>query len=340
MFLVNSLNEKLKRTMNEMDTVETETSKFQYTQKPFSKAIISLPKEGRISEYTYNQLQSMSPKEWGKTFTLPKLKEKWNKKFKLNFNLNHKKFPDDLISAKVKESKTYIKDLIDPDVLGIKNKKWNNSCNPNQCNYPDVKKNIFEVSHGLNSCHVTKLKEKKTEEGVDSRNYLYVDGSKWNSSTILENSEKKENSEKLLNKAKINTFKHWRNTETDRMNESPLPISEDRKKLELTRFYKTYKSPKEDAIFRYSTMQKVKELTWIEREKTKNEVLKDNPANCNCIEKINSLIDKKLYNTYKDKYKELTDKSKKTGISDNSIKHWKDEEIVEKMKIKYNVIWK
>ena len=108
------------------------------------------------------------------------------------------------------------------------------------------------------------------------------------------------------------------------MNESPLPISEDRKKLELTRFYKTYKSPKEDAIFRYSTMQKVKELTWIEREKTKNEVLKDNPANCNCIEKINSLIDKKLYNTYKDKYKELTDKSKKTGISDNSIKHWKD----------------
>ena len=79
-------------------------------------------------------------------------------------------------------------------------------------------------------------------------------------------------------------------------------------------------------------MQKVKELTWIEREKTKNEVLKDNPANCNCIEKINSLIDKKLYNTYKDKYKELTDKSKKTGISDNSIKHWKDEEIVEKMK--------
>ena len=39
----------------------------------------------------------------------------------------------------------------------------------------------------LNNFQVVPLKEKFIEEGIDSRNYMYINGEKWNNSTLFEN---------------------------------------------------------------------------------------------------------------------------------------------------------
>jgi hypothetical protein len=54
---------------------------------------------------------------------------------------------------------------------------------------PELKKTLFEVSHGLKDFQLVKPKEKKIELGTDSRNACYAG---WNCSTLLQNMEKKE----------------------------------------------------------------------------------------------------------------------------------------------------
>lgn len=112
----------------------------------------------------------------------------FNKNETCNFPMDHKKFNDDDVRAKVKSSKTYVKALIDPDILEIRQKRWNISNLPNQNERAELKKTLFEVSHGLRDYNVTKLKEKIVELGTDSRDACYLG---WNCSTYLTNQEKK-----------------------------------------------------------------------------------------------------------------------------------------------------
>ena len=79
-------------------------------------------------------------------------------------------------------------------------------------------------------------------------------------------------------------------------------------------------------------MQKVKELTWFEREKVAKKVLHENPGSSLYPEKINSLINKQMSNIYKEKYNELTGKTKRINTAENIRKDWKDEELTEKIK--------
>ena len=332
MFLVNSLNDKLKRTMIEMDPEKNQTCLFPYQKRPTNGAVITVHKHETINELDSQKLSNLSKKEWESTFTLPKLRKKWKEKINVSFDPNHKKISDDIVSQKTKEAKEYVKDLIDPDNLEIKNKRFNASVNPEMNNYPDLKKTLFEVTQGLNNFQVVPLKEKKVEEGVDSRNTLYIDGEKWNNSTLFENWEKKYLSQTTRESAQENTIKYWRTTEFDRINESLLPISEERKKLEMPRYFHRYKSPIQDTKFRYNTMQKVKELTWFEREKVAKKVLHENPGSSLYPEKINSLINKQMSNIYKEKYNELTGKTKRINTAENIRKDWKDEELTEKIK--------
>ncbi|MCQ2818045.1 MAG: hypothetical protein MJ252_12335 [archaeon] len=330
MFLVNSLNDKLKRTMVEMDASKTQSCDFPFEKKPKNKAIISKLKEEREPEFTSHQLSSMKPNEWEKTFTLPRLREKWDAKLKINFNLNHKKFPEELVSPQAKESRQFVREFVDPDILGRRTKWWNNSSNPKAANYFDIQKNLFEVTQGLNNFQIVPLNEHKVEEGCDSRNYSFIDGNKWEISTKIEDSEKRELSETSRKKAETNTTNYWRRHENERLIGAPLEISESRKKIEPIRYYQTYRNPSEDAKFRYTTMQKAKESTWFEREKVYKKILKDNPLTVACQEKINSLVDKQMSRLYKTKYDELSGK-KRISPSTNIRTEWKDEEIVDKI---------
>ena len=141
MFLASSLNDKMKKTMNEVDPEFNQTALFPY-QKPHSNgAVITIHKHDPNTKLTSEELLNLTNEEWGKTFTLPKLRNKWKEKINVNFQRKFKKISDDVMPENVKEARLYIKNFVDPDNLEIKkNKRWNNSVNPREINEEKRKK--------------------------------------------------------------------------------------------------------------------------------------------------------------------------------------------------------
>ena len=337
MFLASSLNDKLKKTMNEVDPEQVKTCLFPYEKPPTNGAVITIHKHDPNSKLDSDQLFNLSKEEWEKTFTIPKLHNKWKEKINVNFNPSFKKISDDVMPKKVREAKLYIKDSVDPDNLELKkNKRWNNSVNPNEKIRPELKKTIFEATHKLNNYRVVPLKEKKIEEGIDSRNFMYINGEKWNNSTLFEDYEKQFLNTISGENAFENTKRYWRATAYDRLNENIIPISNNRRHFEEPRFYKKYLTPLQNTNYKLQTMRKVKEITSLDRERILKKVIKENPASCE--EKINLLTDRQMYNTYQDKFNELTGKSKSLTQKNFFKKDWKDEELVDKVKTLNN--WK
>ena len=74
---------------------------------------------------------------------------RWQGTTNLDCDNNFKKFTDDVIPNSVINSKKYIKDLVDPDILQKKQKNFNLSTDPKNESKPELKKILFEVSHGL-----------------------------------------------------------------------------------------------------------------------------------------------------------------------------------------------
>ena len=331
MFLASSLNDKLKKTMNEVDPEQVKTCLFPYQKPPTNGAVITIHKHDPSSKLDSEQLFNLSKEEWEKTFTIPKLHNKWKEKINVNFNPSFKKISDDVMPKNVREAKLYIKDSVDPDNLEIKkNKRWNNSVNPNEKIRPELKKTIFEATHKLNNYRVVPLKEKKIEEGIDTRNFMYINGEKWNNSTLFEDNEKLFLNTVSGENAFENSKRYWRATAYDRINENIIPISNNRKHFEEPRFYKKYLTPLQNTNYKLQTMRKVKEITSLDRERILKKVIKENPASCE--EKINLLTDRQMYNTYQDKFNELTGKSKSLTQKNFYKKDWKDEELVDKIK--------
>ena len=260
MFLASSLNDKMKKTMNEVDPEFNQTALFPY-QKPHSNgAVITIHKHDPNTKLTSEELLNLTNEEWGKTFTLPKLRNKWKEKINVNFQRKFKKISDDVMPENVKEARLYIKNFVDPDNLELKkNKRWNNSVNPREIVRSELKKKIFDATYKLNDFIVVPLKEKNNiEEGVDTRNYMYYKGEKWNNSTLFENYEKKFLNTVSGENAFQNTKRYWRETNNDRINENVIPISNNRKHFEEPRFYKKYMSPLQETNFKLNTMRKVK----------------------------------------------------------------------------------
>ena len=84
-------------------------------------------------------------------------------------------------------------------------------------------------------------------------------------------------------------------------------------------------------------MKQVKENTWIEREKITEKIKHDNPGCEKYKEKIDSLVQKKMYNTYRDKFDILVGK-KKEKAKDINTYDWKDVELIDKIETVLN--WK
>ena len=112
-----------------------------------------------------------------------------SKNEKLNFPMDHKKFNDDEVSKNARIAKNFVNDLIDPDILELRKKRWDTSNLPVLKEKPELKKTLFEVKNGFKDFLVTEPKYKRIELGTDTRNACY-DG--WNVSTLLTNIEKKE----------------------------------------------------------------------------------------------------------------------------------------------------
>ena len=218
MFLANSLKEKLKRDFMEGDDDDDGGPHFRYDPPPKDPKILLSIKETMKSspdiqsQYLWNipsqQLHSFDKKEWEKTFTLSKLHLRWKQKGIIDFENKYKKFPDNCSYPGVAESKEFIKELKDPDILELKQKKWNISTNTKEKSKADLKKTVFEVKNGLKDFKIVPLKQPKIPEGVDSRNKMEIDGNIWNISNYYDRQEIKDKDKEEALLAKENTIKY------------------------------------------------------------------------------------------------------------------------------------
>ena len=344
MFLANSLKEKLKRDYIEGDT-DSEGPLFRYEPPPKNPKILLSFKETNKSNQAIespllwnipsHQLQSFDKKEWEKTFTLNRLHERWKEKGLIAFDYKFKKFPDNSAFKGVAEKKAYINNLRDPDILCLKPRKWNISTAAHEKYKPELKKVIFQEKHGLGEFMVVPLKIPNPPEGVDSRDKQEIDGCIWNVSNFVDKKEIEEKDDQELFMAKENSIKYWRKNEEDRFHQRPLPISNERKKIEVIRYYKKYRTPVQKSIDFENTMDKVKEATVFEKENVIKKVKKNNPGMERYPEKIDAIVFREMYNTYKDKYNEFIgnlpkEELKRRQMEKNKFR-WNDKDLVNKI---------
>ena len=98
MFLAESLNQKLKSTLEKYELNRTNNILFPYTKPRQNPKVLEIQ---RINpEITREQLQEMTTDEFLNKFNLQKLHKKWNRKFLCNFATSTKKFSDECIPQK------------------------------------------------------------------------------------------------------------------------------------------------------------------------------------------------------------------------------------------------
>ena len=346
MFLANSLKEKLRRNYLESDNLEAiERIKYPYQpRKKDPRVLLTFRQKGDGENqdslipqtfFSTQKLQSLDRKEWESTFTLEKLHSEWKTRVNLDFENNYKKFADDFVLPGVKEAKEKIKESVNPDKLELKKKKWNVSVNIKDDVKPELSKKLFEIENGFKDFKVIPPKIQEVEEGVDTRDHLELDGKTWDLSNQIDIKELKEEGKKKLFNAKENSIKYWRNSDEMRLNEEAFPISEDRKKLEVIRYFKKYRTPYQKNVDYYKTMQKIKRDTFIEREEAEKKVRYKNPGADMYPEKINALILKEMYNTYRYKYNEAVGKLSKGELlkiqKKNNRFKWFDNDLAKKI---------
>ncbi len=325
MFLANSLKEKLKKNYFENDSMDViEQTKYPYVPKGKNpRQLLSFRQKGDSENqenlipqnfFSTQKLQSLDRKEWESTFTIDKLRSEWKTRVTLDFENNFKKFSDDFALPDVHKGKEKIKNLVDPDRLNLKKKEWNISYNTNEETKPELEKQLFEIENGFKDFRVIPPKIKNVEPGVDTRDHLELDGKIWDISNQVSKKDFNEEEKKILNISKENSIKYWRNNDEMRQNESAFPLNYDKKKNEIIRYFKKYRTPYQKNVDYYRTMQKIKEDTFVEREQAEKKVKYKNPGAEKYPEKIRALVQKEMYNLYKYKYNEKTGKLSKEEL--------------------------
>ena len=82
-----------------------------------------------------------------------------------------------------------------------------------------------------------------------------------------------------------------------------LPVRKEREKIEISRYYKKYRSPFQRAIDYYKKLNIIKENTSLDKENTAKIILHDHPYLSKCPGKLNALVFKEMNKIYKNKYK-------------------------------------
>ena len=346
MFLSTVFREKLKRDFLEGDIGDQGGAKFRYHPSPEDKRrLINFHENIKLSakdpspfiRFNSQQLKALGSKEWENTFNLKNLHARWEGKTNLDFDNNFKKFTDDIIPSKVIAAKKYVKNLVDPDVLQKKKRYFNLSTDPSAESKPELQKNLFEVGHGLKNFTIVPIKEKNVEEGVDTRDYLTIDNNTWNKSNLLDERYLNQKFKENLILAQENSNRYWKENEDNRNMETQIPIREERKKVEIPRYFKKYQSPFQRTIEYNKTMSKIKEDSSIEKENMEKYLLKKYPFLVNCPEKLNALIFKEMDNVYKSKYNEYINRTKQIKRDEESSKDeftkfkWNDIDLANKI---------
>ena len=196
-------------------------------------------------------------------------------------------------------------------------------------------KEILNVSieYGKESLKQIMLKLLK-EEYI---NYITIDDNTWNKSNLVDEKDLNQKFKEDLFLAQDNSNRYWKENEDNRNTEVQIPISEERKKLEIPRYFKKYKSPYQRTIEYTKTMNKIIEDSSIEKENIEKNILYKYPFLVNHPEKLNALIFKEMDNVYKNKYNELINRSTQLKREEDSNKEefkkfkWNDTDLANKI---------
>ena len=346
MFLSTVFREKLKRDFLEGDTDDQGGAKFRYKPRKedkrqlinFHETLKTSAKDPSVfNRLNSQQLKALGNKEWENLFTLKNLRARWEGTTNLDFDNNFKKFTDDVISPSVINSKKYVKNLVDPDILQKKKKDFTLSTDTNKQQKPEVQKSLFEISQGLKNFTIVPLKEPYIEEGVDTRNYLTLDNNTWNKSNLIDEKEFNDKFKENLFLAQENSIRYWKENEDNRNMETQIPIREERKRVEVPRFFKKYKSPYQRSIEYSKTMNKIVEDSTIEKENMEKYFLKKYPFLIKYPEKLKALVFKEMDNIYKNKYNQFINQSQQIKREENNKKEeskkfkWSDHDLANKI---------
>ena len=347
MFLSTALKEKLKRDFLEGDTDDQGGAKFRYEPpSPDKRMLINFHESIKTTakdptpfiRLNSQQLKALEKEEWESTFTLKNLRARWKGTTNLDFDKNFKKFKDDVIPQSVMESKRYVKNLIDPDILEKKQKYFNLSTDTGKEVRPELKKTLFEVSQGLKNFSIVPLKDHEINEGIDSRDHLTIDNNTWNTSNLIDKNNFNDKYKEDLVLAQDNSFRYWKDNEENRNMENQYPIRKERQKVEIPRYFKRYRSPYQKSIDYYKNMNKIKETSELEKENVEKLILRNHPHLLNSPEKLNAEVFKVMDNIYKNKYKEFINRSAQIKLNDEMAKRdntkkfkWNDADLSNKI---------
>ena len=213
----------------------------------------------------------------------------------LKEKLNHKKvynkelrvFNYENISSKIKKSKSYLKEVNDPDILELKTKPWNSSNKvaiDTNDDKPQLKKILFEVRNGLKDVNMVKLKPKKIELGTDSRDVAYFG---WNSSSTLQEKEKKMLDLLSLQAAFGNSIEEWKKIQ------NKINVNNNNNTNNQSTYANNYLSPYENIKNTNLILRSIKIKNQKEKENIKNKLKYENPKSS--AEKIAALAYKEIY---------------------------------------------
>ena len=119
-----------------------------------------------------------------------------------------------------------------------------------------MSKKLFEIENGFKDFKIIPPKVKVVEEGVDTRDHIELDGKFWDLSNQVNLKEIKVEDKKDLIRSKENSIKYWRNNDDNRQNENAFPISNDRKNIEVIRYFKKYRTPYQKNVDYYKLCKK------------------------------------------------------------------------------------
>ena len=334
MFLAETLNQRLKISIDKYRLNKNDDCLFPYKRPKPNPALLA-EFQNVLPEFTHEQLKEMTKEDYLNKFTIKNLEKKWDRKLGLNYNISNNKFPDDYKFKGAKEAKKYIKDLLDRDIFEKKIPKWNNSTKPDNVikNTKLILKNVlYDANHGINNYNFSKKNTKKylaRTNSVDIHNMRPY----WNISNKFEEKEKNEKNKELLEKSLNNTQKYWIKNDFRRKNELEYPLSSGRKHIEEPKYFKKYKNPTALVEYNYEMMKRAKKDLWHEKDKILKEEKKNNPNSSE--EKINYLVEKRMSAKYKERLNILENKKNLniTNINKNRKNHWKDRELIDKIKL-------
>ena len=330
MFLADSLNQKLKLNIEKYGLNKNDDCLFPY-KKPKSNPALLAELQNNPPEFTHIQLKEMSKDDYLNKFSLKRLEKKWERKFRLNYDITNNKFSEDYKFKNAKESREYIKNFLDKDIFEKKLPKWNISTKVDN-ETKSIKKIIKDVSYDANHALINYHSPNKIISRTSSGYFLNINPY-WNVSSKFEPQEKTELNKELYKKSMNNTQRYWLKNDFRRKNELEYPLSSERKQIEEPKYFKNYKSPKELVQYNYELMKKAKRDLWHDTEKVLKEEKKNNPSSCE--EKINYLVEKRMSAKYKERLDYLEKKKNLniTEITKSKKTHWKDRELIDKMKL-------